>query len=119
KYVCPATVPASARSYSTPGRESPSICGAPPGPRYPKEHPMTKRDYIHLKALVMGQTLDDLLPTYVPDADNPIFGCLPLPSESEVVLVLQLLDSVFFPGYREECPAVAHSGQGFPIDTLV
>jgi serine O-acetyltransferase len=80
---------------------------------------MTKRDYIHRKAAVMSQTLDELLPTYDQDDDNPIYGCLPLPSESEVVLVLQLLDSVFFPGYREECPALANSGQGYPIDTLV
>src|SRR5438094_4555742 len=80
---------------------------------------MTKRDYIRHKALVMGQTLDDLLPTYDADCSNPIAGCLPLPSETEVVRVLQLLDSVFFPGYREECPAIANSGQGYPIDTLI
>jgi serine O-acetyltransferase len=80
---------------------------------------MTKRDYIHHKALVMGQTLDDLLPTFDQIGENPIHGCLPLPSESEVVLVLQLLDSVFFPGYREECPAIHNSGQGYPIDTLI
>src|SRR5437764_8442440 len=84
-----------------------------------KAETMTKRDYIRRKALVMGQTLDDLLPTYDQDGSNPISGCLPLPSESEVVLVLQLLDSVFFPGYREECPAIGKSGQGYPIDTLI
>jgi serine O-acetyltransferase len=80
---------------------------------------MTRRDYIHHKAAVMSGTLDDLLPTYDQVVENPIYGCLPLPSESEVVLVLQLLDSIFFPGYREECPAIANSGQGYPIDTLV
>jgi serine O-acetyltransferase len=82
---------------------------------------MTKRDYIRRKALVMGQTLDDLLPTYdCGGGQNPIAPCLDLPSESEVVRALLLLDSVFFPCYRENCPGPSYaSAAGYPAETMV
>lgn len=81
---------------------------------------MTKRDYIRQKALVMGQTLDQLLPTYEDDGRNPITSCLELPSEVEVVRALLLLDSVFFPGYREQCPGLGYvSGVGYSVETIV
>jgi serine O-acetyltransferase len=81
---------------------------------------MTKRDYIRQKALVMGQTLDQLLPTYEDDGRNPITSCLELPSEVEVVRALLLLDSVFFPGYREQCSGRSYaSGVGYAVETVV
>jgi serine O-acetyltransferase len=82
---------------------------------------MTKRDYIRHKALVMGQTLDELLPTYdCNEGKNPIATCLEVPSETEVVRVLGLLDSVFFPGYREQCPGISYPvGYGYPVETVV
>src|SRR5262249_43160902 len=61
-----------------------------------------RRDFIDRKARVMGQTLDELLPTYeCRDGRNPIPLCCEVPSESEVVRVLGLLEDVLFPGYRE------------------
>jgi serine O-acetyltransferase len=82
---------------------------------------MTKRDYIRQKALVMGQALDDLLPTYdCEGGQNPIAPCLELPSEAEVVRGLLLLDSVFFPCYRENCPGLTYSSAvGYPVETMV
>src|SRR5215212_8744084 len=81
---------------------------------------MTKRDYIRRKALVMGQTLDEILPTYEDDGRNPITSCLELPSEVEVVRALLLLESVFFPGYREQCPGRSYpSGMGYSVETVV
>jgi serine O-acetyltransferase len=82
---------------------------------------MTKRDYIRHKAQVMGQTLDDLLPTYDCDGGrNPITACQGLPSESEVVRALLLLDSIFFPCYRENCPGSSYaSAIGYPVETMV
>jgi serine O-acetyltransferase len=82
---------------------------------------MTKRDYIRHKALILGQTLDELLPTYEREEDeNPISSCLEVPSETEVVRVLGLLDSVFFPGYREQCPGISYPlGHGYPVETVV
>jgi serine O-acetyltransferase len=75
---------------------------------------MTSRDYIQHKASVMGRALDDLRPTYeCGDGWNPIRGCEAMPSESEVLRVLALLDDVFYPGYRTELPP------GEPIETLV
>lgn len=81
---------------------------------------MTKRDYIRQKALVMGQTLDEILPTYEDDGRNPITSCLELPSEVDVVRALLLLESVFFPGYREQCPGLGYiSGAGYSVETIV
>ncbi len=61
-----------------------------------------KRDYIHQKAHVMARTLDQIIPTYEGD-ENPIGLGVDLPSESEAVSILRLLDDVFYPGYREGC----------------
>lgn len=62
---------------------------------------MSSREFIERKASVMAQALEDLLPTYeCSDGSNPIAGCGELPSESEVVQVLELLDDVFYPGHR-------------------
>jgi serine O-acetyltransferase len=77
---------------------------------------MTKIDYIQQKARVMSQTIERLLPGYdCEDGRNPITECAPLPSEAEVIRVMQLLDSAFFPGYREERNAAGSCG----LDTLV
>jgi serine O-acetyltransferase len=76
---------------------------------------MTKIDYIQQKARVMSQTIERLLPGYeCEDGRNPITECAPLPSEAEVIRVLKLIDSAFFPGYRE-----AHSAGGCALDTHV
>jgi serine O-acetyltransferase len=76
---------------------------------------MTKIDYIQQKARVMSRTLERLLPGYeCEDGRNPITECAPLPSEAEVIRVLKLIDSSFFPGYREERP-----NGGCDLDTLV
>ncbi len=76
---------------------------------------MTKIDYIQQKARVMSQTLERLLPGYeCEDGRNPITECAPLPSEAAVIRVLTLIDSAFFPGYREE-----RSGGGCGVDTLI
>ncbi len=62
---------------------------------------MRSRDYIQIKARVMGTTIDELVPGYESGTGtNPIGLCGELPSEREVVRVLELLDDVFFPGYR-------------------
>jgi len=75
---------------------------------------MTSREYIHRKAVVMSRALEELLPTYeCADGRNPIRGCCQLPSETEVLRVLGLLDDVFYPGYRADC----HPEE--PIQTLV
>ena len=64
---------------------------------------MTKIDYIRQKARIMSQTLEDLLPGYDCDEGrNPIAACAPLPAEAEVIRVVKLIDSAFYPGYREE-----------------
>src|SRR2546430_6817732 len=76
---------------------------------------MTKIDYIQQKARVMSRTLERLLPGYeCEDGHNPITECAPLPSEAEVIRVLKLIDSAFFPGYREE-----RGAGGCSLDTLV
>jgi len=75
---------------------------------------MTKIDYIQQKARVMSQALERLLPGYECDGSNPITECAPLPSEAEVIRVLKLIDSAFFPGYREERGAGCCA-----LDTLV
>lgn len=75
---------------------------------------MTKIDYIQHKARVMSQTIERLLPGYECDGRNPITECGPIPSEAEVIRVLNLIDSSFFPGYREE-----RAGGGCALDTLV
>jgi serine O-acetyltransferase len=64
---------------------------------------MTKIDYIQQKARVMSQTVERLLPGYeCEDGRNPVKECAPLPSEAEVIRVVKLIESAFFPGYREE-----------------
>src|SRR5262245_52085833 len=76
---------------------------------------MTKIDYIQQKARVMSQTIERLLPGYeCEDGRNPILECAPLPSEAEVIGVLKLIDSAFYPGYREEW-----LGNGCGLDTMV
>lgn len=76
---------------------------------------MTKIDYIQQKARVMSQTLERLLPGYdCQDGRNPIRECAPLPSEAEVIRVVQLLESALFPGYREE-----RTGGACALDTHV
>jgi serine O-acetyltransferase len=75
---------------------------------------MTRRDFIERKAAVMGQTLDDLLPTYRSEGErNPIPSCCEVPSESEAVRILALFDDVLFPGYREACR------RDEPLETLL
>jgi serine O-acetyltransferase len=65
---------------------------------------MRSREHIERKAAVMSRALEDLAPTYgCQDDRNPIGSCAELPSELEVVQVLQLLDDVFYPGYRAPC----------------
>ena len=77
---------------------------------------MTKIDYIQQKARVMSQTIERLLPGYGCDGGrNPITECLPLPSEAEVIRVLKLVESAFFPGYREERSTDGSCG----VDTIV
>jgi serine O-acetyltransferase len=76
---------------------------------------MTKIDYIQQKARVMSQAIERLLPGYeCDDGRNPITECAPLPSEAEVIRVLKLIDSAFFPGYRDE-----RSGGSCALDTHV
>src|SRR3569833_845640 len=75
---------------------------------------MTSRDYIRQKAGVMTRTLDDQALSYdCADGNTPIAGCGEMPEESEILRVLQLLDDVFFPGYRT--PLL----RGEPVDTTV
>jgi serine O-acetyltransferase len=76
---------------------------------------MTKIDYIRQKAQIMSQTLEDLLPGYdCDDGRNPIAACAPLPAEAEVIRVVKLIDSSFYPGYREE-----RASAGCTVDTHV
>jgi serine O-acetyltransferase len=76
---------------------------------------MTKIDYIQQKARVLSQTIEWLLPGYeCEDGRNPITECAPLPSEAEVIRVLKLIDSAFFPGFREE-----RAAGGCALDTHV
>jgi serine O-acetyltransferase len=76
---------------------------------------MTKIDYIQQKARVMSRTIEQLLPGYECDGGrNPITECGPLPSEAEVIRVLKLIDSSFFPGYREDW-----RDGGCALDTMV
>ena len=77
---------------------------------------MTKIDYIQQKARVMSQTIERLLPGYeCEDGRNPITECAPLPSEAEVIRVLKLIESAFYPGYREERSSIGPCG----VDTMV
>jgi serine O-acetyltransferase len=77
---------------------------------------MSKINYIQQKARVMTQTIECLLPGYdCHDGRNPVRECAPLPSEAEVIRVAQLIESAFFPGYREERPAAG----GCALDTHV
>jgi serine O-acetyltransferase len=63
----------------------------------------------------MSQTLEDLLPGYdFDEGRNPIAACAPLPAEAEVIRVVKLIDSSFYPGYREERAAA-----GCTVDTHV
>lgn len=65
---------------------------------------MSSRSFIERKAAVMSRALEELAPGYeVRDGRNPIAGCCELPSETEVIRVLGLLDDVFYPGYRADC----------------
>src|SRR5437588_5314403 len=87
---------------------------------------MTRRDFIDRKARVMGEALDGLLPTYACDnGRNPIPLCREVPSESDVVRILALLDDVLFPGYREAgrtplgYPPARSGGAGEPLESLV
>src|SRR5688500_6961435 len=65
---------------------------------------MSSRGFIERKAAVMSRALEELAPGYeVRDGRNPIAGCCELPSETEVIGVLALLDDVFYPGYRADC----------------
>jgi serine O-acetyltransferase len=75
---------------------------------------MTSRDYIEHKAAAMSRAVRELAPTYdCLDGRNPIRGCGDLPSETEVLRVLSLLDDVFYPGYRTPCD------RREPIEALV
>jgi serine O-acetyltransferase len=77
---------------------------------------MSKINYIQQKARVMTQTIECLLPGYdCHDGRNPVRECAPLPSEAEVIRFAQLIESAFFPGYREERPAAG----GCALDTHV
>src|SRR5262245_39832412 len=74
---------------------------------------MNRRQFIDRKARVMGQTLDALLSGG--DGFNgrrPVYAGRDLPSESEVVRILALLDDVLFPGRGEALP------RGEPVETL-
>src|SRR5687768_1171558 len=76
---------------------------------------MTKIDYIQQKARVMSRTIERLLPGYECDGGhNPITECGPLPAEADVIRVLKLIDSSFFPGYREDWAC-----GGCAVDTMV
>ncbi len=76
---------------------------------------MTKIDYIQQKARVMSQTVERLLPGYeCEDGRNPVKECAPLPSEADVIRVVKLIESAFFPGYREE-----RAAGGCAVDTHV
>src|SRR5262249_16876821 len=75
---------------------------------------MSRRDFIERKARVMGEALDELLPTYQADcAQDPIPRCADTPSEGEVIRVLSLLEEVLFPGYRE----AGHREE--PLETMI
>ena len=77
---------------------------------------MTKIDYIQQKARVMSRTVERLLPGYeCDDGRNPVKECAPRPSEAEVIRVVKLIESAFFPGYREERVAAGCCG----VDTHV
>jgi len=54
------------------------------------------------KAGLIGDTIEQLLPTYDAAAENPIVDCRRIPSAPEVIEALHWLDDVFFPGFREE-----------------
>lgn len=75
---------------------------------------MTSREYIQRKASIMSRSLEELAPTYrCEDGRNPIKACEGHPSEAECLRVLELLEDVFFPGYRSDCV------RGEPLETLV
>lgn len=64
---------------------------------------MSSREYIERKAAVMSRVVEDLAPTFTSwGEENPIAPCEELPSEAEVTQVLNLLDDVFYPGYRSD-----------------
>jgi serine O-acetyltransferase len=65
---------------------------------------MINHEFIRRKAETLSRVAEALAPTYAPsDGQNPIAPCSEVPSESEVLRVLSLLDDVFYPGYRSSC----------------
>ena len=64
---------------------------------------MNSREHIARKAAVMSTALDGLQPTYEhQNGSNPIGACREVPSETEVLRILRLLDDVFYPGFRSD-----------------
>jgi serine O-acetyltransferase len=75
---------------------------------------MTSKEHIARKAAIMSRALDELIPTYeCVDGTNPITACKEVPSETEVLRVLKLLDDVFYPGYRSD------AARGDSMESLV
>src|SRR5262245_20593035 len=72
---------------------------------------MTSREFIQQKAAVMSRALEELSPTY--GGENPIGEDCALPSGTEVLRVLALLDDIFYPGYRSSWHPTD------PVETLV
>jgi serine O-acetyltransferase len=75
---------------------------------------MTSKEHIARKAAIMSRALDELIPTFdCVDGTNPITACREVPSETEVLRVLKLLDDVFYPGYRSD------AARGDSMESLV
>jgi serine O-acetyltransferase len=75
---------------------------------------MTSKEHIARKASIMSRALDELIPTFdCVDGSNPITACKEVPSETEVLRVLKLLDDVFYPGYRSD------AARGDSMESLV
>lgn len=75
---------------------------------------MTSKEHIARKAAIMSRALDELIPTFdCVNGENPIAACKEVPSETEVLRVLKLLDDVFYPGYRSD------AARGDSMESLV